>query len=315
MRDLGANEQKRRISRKARILDVPCTENDIEKRDAIADKKKITVGTLSFPINSSKMRQSFRDNSKIIATILKQRRPALLLCAGWSIPKESLAYVVSSTRRLKTIAILESIDAPAGRTYWKIKGGRSTQLGSQKFGKREQVKKNHEYLRRLANEAESRSFRFAGRNVFLLICGEIVIVKGQNNVRFEEGVSTKLFDMLRAQDAFVLNPTHTRMANDGIIKSWRRFLSQGRRLYLSVSNWDLGGKRIQSPSATLHSFWCGGKCQKAVFKLSHRDFEYREFTLSLTSNSKGNGTSACLYIGDPNDEPFAKRLGGTGNRI
>lgn len=283
MRSLAVNDRKRRMSQGIRILNVPCTEEDIEERDRVgAGKNETTVGTLSFPVNSKKIREELRDNSQIVSTILKQRRPALLLCAGWSIPKQGLSYVVSATKRLKTVVILETVDQSYRKTYWRIKAGQSNRMGNQKFSKRKQIKKSRQYLRLLAGEAKSRSFRFSGRSVFLLICGEILIVKGRNDVHFEKGVATKLFDALRAKNAFVLNPTHTRMANDGTVKAWRRFLSQGTRLYLSASNWDLGGKKVQSPSPTLHSLWHGGKCQKAIFTKNHCDFEYREFGLTAS---------------------------------
>lgn len=282
MKSLAFYERKRRTSRGIRVINVPCADEDIEKRDgATARKNETVVGTLSFPVNSKKRRKELRDNSRIIVTILKQRWPALLLCAGWSIPEQSLPFVVRATRRVGTIVILETVN-DVGKTYWRIKRGHSSCMGNQKFAKRDDINKNSECLLFLADEAGSRSFRFCERSVFLLICGEVLIVKGRNEANFDPRVVKGLCEKLSAKGVVILNPTHTRMANDGSIKAKRKFLSQGGRLYLSASNWDRGGERVQKPSATLHSLWHGGKSQKAIFEKNHCDFEYREFGLSAT---------------------------------
>ncbi|HET6843063.1 MAG TPA: hypothetical protein VFK06_15515 [Candidatus Angelobacter sp.] len=246
--------------RNIKIINIACNEEDIEQRKGAGKHKTGTiVGTLSFPVNSEKIRKrkELRDNSAIIAAILKRRKPDLLLCAGWSIPIQARKFVEDATRKLGTIVILETIDKDGGREYWKIKRGRTSCMGSQKFGKRKDV--DTKVLHQLYDESASRSFRFSGKNVFLLICGEVMVVKGRNDVCFDDHCE-KLTKTLTEKNVIILNPTHTRMANDGAIKAWRKFLSKAQQLYLSASNWDVGGKKKQKPSPTLHSMWYDSVC-------------------------------------------------------
>lgn len=54
------------------------------------------IGTLSFPVCNAK---PIYDNTGLIDEIIKKRHPALLLCAGWSVPTEqSLDTIIGVSR-------------------------------------------------------------------------------------------------------------------------------------------------------------------------------------------------------------------------
>lgn len=110
------------------------------------------------------------------------------------------------------------------------------------------------------------------------------VVQGRTEVAFHHRVPDDLRDALSAKRVLILNPTHTRMGNDGTIKEQRKFLSAEGRMYVSASNWDVApkkGKRPQNPSLTLHSLWHNGKSKGFVpFCREKKDdyFVYREWS-------------------------------------
>jgi len=234
------------------------------------------VGTLSFPVSKS---GALRDNSHIIAEIIRRRSPGLLLCAGFSVPcTKTLRPIKDATRQTGTVAVLET-NSP--RVSFQIRDGRSISMGEQFYATRDDTNKHPSGLTCLANALSKRSFRFSGRPVLLLVCGEITVIQGRTNVDFHCSAPPKLQDAVRAERVLILNPTHTRMGNSGTIRAWRRFLSAKGRVYVSASNWNVRktkGRR-QKPSPTLHSFWHDRNCSKPCFQIRCIFFDYREWVL------------------------------------
>ena len=258
-------------------------EAEIEKlSDVIQDNRKPVIGTLSFPVCRPEGR-ALRDNRDIIVAIIRRRQPDLLLCAGWLVAaKRSLASIKKATQMSKTVVILETSGLKKVKTVsWRIENGRSFRMG-------EQVIKNSKdttasCLTCLTSDLANRKFRFCGRMTILLICGEVTIVKGRNKgVTFRRDSATPLAlkSAVRGERVLILNPTHTRMGNAGTLKAWRSFLSQSGRVYVSASNWDVGSKRAQRPSKTLHELWHDAKCKKPSFcSVPQYSFSYREWVL------------------------------------
>jgi hypothetical protein len=140
----------------------------------------------------------------------------------------------------------------------------------------------------LARALPERSFNFFGRQVILLICGEINVMHGRTDVDFHRHTPDDLRDALGAKRVLILNPTHTRMANCGTINAQRKFLSDEGRVYVSASNWDVRpkkNKRAQKPSPTLHSLWHNReprqyeKDKKQSDEKKRARFVYREWAL------------------------------------
>ena len=119
-------------------------------------------------------------------------------------------------------------------------------MGAILFGTQKQIAGDATLLDRLAAAAARRTFSFHGRPVFLLICGELNVLQGMAPVRMNPAAPQRLSEQLLAERALILNPTHTRMGNAGILQAKRRFLSQGGRVYVSTSNWDICGGQKQS---------------------------------------------------------------------
>ncbi|HEV3316944.1 MAG TPA: hypothetical protein VG488_08255 [Candidatus Angelobacter sp.] len=258
-----------------------------EDIDAIADllpkvakNSRRIVGTLSFPVCSRKeCHGALRDNSDITAEIIRQRRPGLLLCAGWSVPsKQTLGPVKKATQESQTVAVLET-SAPE-RAYFRIEDGESFEMGKQLIRDSKQIDTDESCLTCLASNLPWRSFAFSNRQILLLICGEVTVIGGRDRVDFRSSATPpNLHDAVRAERVLILNPTHTRMGNAGTLQAWRRFLSEAERVYVSASNWDVGAKKVQHPSKTLHSVWHSGKCKEPISITNRPGFSYREWEL------------------------------------
>jgi len=256
---------------------------------AVADgdrKRGSIIGTLSFPVSGRKHRP-LRNNSDIIAEIIRRRRPGLLLCAGWSVPGVAdLAPVRVVTKLTKTIVVLETANP---RAYWRVEAGQPPKnMGEQIFAFRKETNEDSRYLAELARALPKRSFAFLGRKVILLICGEINVMQGRIAVDFHRHTPDDLRDALGAKRVLILNPTHTRMGNCGTIKAQRKFLSAEGCMYVSASNWDVRpkkGKRAQQPSPTLHSLWHNRKSKQHEKEKKQSDegkrvcFVYREWAV------------------------------------
>jgi hypothetical protein len=244
---------------------------EVSKSDG---NRSAIIGTLSFPV-CKKEHRARRDNSDIIAQIILRRQPRLLLCAGWSVQaQDRLRPIKDATARTRTLAVVEGKEGA-----FLLQDGKSRPMGKQCIGNREDTETNPQCELDLSDIVPDRSFRLLSRPVLLLICGEILILQGRNKVHFHHSVPQKLQDAVIAQRVLILNPTHTRMANDGTIKAWRKFLSKASRVYLSASNWDLCGKKRQAPSDTLHSLWHDGKCIEPHYEQQSDWYCYREWVL------------------------------------
>src|SRR5438309_2972919 len=71
------------------------------------------------------------------------------------------------------------------------------------------------------------------------LCDWRWILETRTNVHFHRSTPIKVVGALEAKGVLILNPTHTRMGNDGTIKAKRKFLSEEGRVYVSASNWDV----------------------------------------------------------------------------
>lgn len=241
--------------------------------------RRTIVGTLSFPVGHG---NGLRDNSDLIAEIIRRRSPGLLLCAGWSISSErNLRPIMDATGKAETIVVLET-SASKGAISFRIKDGRRFRMGKQFYATRDDTNKHPVWLTALAAALPERRFHFSGRPVLLLVCGEVMVVQGRHSPHFHRSAPPKLRDAVRAEHVLILNPTHTRMGNSGTIQAWRRFLSEKGRVYVSASNWrvskDKKGRR-QKPSPTLHSLWYDGKPCKLSFQTQGDCYCYREWVL------------------------------------
>lgn len=242
---------------------------------AVSSSSQPKIGTLSFPVYG----QQISDNINLIVEAIHKRRPTLLLCAGWTVPTEqSLEDIIGVTRKAKTIVLVETTTPKA--IYFRIADGHAIRMGEQFFSTRKESGDGSS-IRRLAAALPERSFKFRQRATILLNCGEVMVVQGRDNVRFHRSVPQVLQDAVRAPDAIILNPTHTRMGNCGSVQAWRKYLSEGGRVFLSASNWDvLDGQR---QSATLHSFWYDGVAATATFTFENERICYREWDMPASA--------------------------------
>jgi len=246
--------------------------------------------TLSFPVaNNIPVVDSTPvtkvDTIAVITALMCQRKPALLLCAGWSMENgaEDLERLRQASRDFDGLVVVESCPPEPTHAY-RLESGTVVDMGPQSFKKIEDRTSAAcaDFLNGLQGE---RVFAFRGKKVLFLMCGELGVVEGR--------VAPKIFTGLQGMEpmesyGLVLNPTHTRMGNGGTLNAKREFLSRYNRTYLSASNWDVvpspeTGKR-QWPSRNIHSCWINGKPQEQCWSCPpepgyHPDFIYREWKI------------------------------------
>jgi hypothetical protein len=245
--------------------------------DAIPSRSQLDrIGTLSFPVRSN---SPIRKNTFRIEEIIRRRSPALLLCAGWSVPTTGdLESISTVTKQVKTVVVLEVTHAPKSPQYFRICDGEKFPMRGQVFSDGKTA--NAHKLCVLDAALPDRSFTFLDRQAILLVCGEITIMCGRppDGVDFRSGAPDKLIEAVRVAGVTILNPTHTRMKRAFEVNAWRKYLSSDGRTYVSASNWDLSAQR--RPSSTLHTFWHNAQKQKPVGEPFENEFLcYREWCL------------------------------------
>ena len=78
---------------------------ELEPASAGSEQK---IGTLSFPVRGKPIYAPISDNTGLIVEVIKNRQPALLLCAGWTVPTEqSLDAIIAVTRQVKTVVVID----------------------------------------------------------------------------------------------------------------------------------------------------------------------------------------------------------------
>jgi hypothetical protein len=246
------------------------------EKEAIASAR---VGTLSFPVWNG---VPIHRNTRRIQEIIRRRRPALLLCAGRSVPSaEDLQSISAVTKHAKTVVVLET-DATKPINF-RICSGKRFQMGEQFFHNSKTA--NDANLRRLDVALSARRFKLLDWRPLLLVCGEITVVCGRPpRVDFRLGVRENLMKAICGPRVMILNPTHTRMKRWEINK-WRKYLSSKGHICVSASNWNLSAKSKsrrpakRGPSPTLHTFWYNGRQQNPMCTFENEFLCYREWHL------------------------------------
>jgi hypothetical protein len=234
------------------------------------------IGTLSFPVCNG---APVHTNTRRIEEIVRCRSPALLLCAGWSVPStKDLEPIKTVTKQVETVVLLEAPDGTGESINFRVCGGEQFPMAKQCFSESKNATAAN--LCSLDAALPSRSFKFLDRQAILLVCGEITIMCGRPpDVGFRPGVPDNLKDKVRAPGVMILNPTHTRMGEAWVVNAWRKYLSSNGNTYVSASNWDLDRQR--RPSPTLHTVWHNGQEQDPVDKgtFENEFLCYREWDL------------------------------------
>ena len=255
---------------------------ELERMGAVASKsRRKVVATLSFPVRVTEgkgQRETepiYGNTHDVITGIAECRRPALLLCAGFSIlNRENLSHVIEATNQIGTMVVLETFDPPIS---FLVKNGEGTCMGVQYFSQGGNATRG--FLAQLEARLDDRSFTILGRRSLLLICGEISVVcsnRATRRVRFRRNVSDNLMQRILGSDV-IINPTHTLMRRHEI-QEWRRFLSGDGRVYVSASNWDRSKNR--PTCRTLHTLWHDGNSQDYNRPAIENEWLcYREWTL------------------------------------
>jgi hypothetical protein len=233
------------------------------------------IGTLSFPVHEQ---DPIHTNTRRIEEIVRRRSPALLLCAGWSVPStKDLEPIKTATKQVKTVVLLEAPDGTRESIYFRLCGGEHFPMGRQCFSKSTNATTAN--LCSLDAALPKRSFKFRARQAILLVCGEIAIMCGRPpDVDFRLGVPDTLKKKVGAPGVIILNPTHTRMKRWEVYE-WRKYLSSSRHTYVSASNWDPDDHQRRGPSPTVHTVWHNGQKQDPVDTFENEFLCYREWDL------------------------------------
>jgi hypothetical protein len=252
------------------ILPVSFIMQELAKLGTVASKsRRKVIATLSFPVRvieregQRETEPIYGNTHDVIAGIVGCRRPALLVCAGFSVlTRKNLNPVIQATKRAGTVVVIETFDPPAS---FLISNGVGTRMGIQYFSQGGTATRGN--LAQLEAHIDSRSFTFLGRKSLLLICGEISVVcssRTTGRVSFRQNVSDNLKRRILG-GSVIINPTHTLMRRYEI-REWRNYLSRDGRVFVSASNWESSKNR--STWRTLHSLWHDGNpqdyCRPAV---------------------------------------------------
>jgi hypothetical protein len=265
-----ANLSERALGRKRKGPDR--SDNDAGLEDIVPQNQSKKIGTLSFPVCDN---MPVRENTFRIEEIIRRRKPALLLCAGWTVPLiQDLESIVDATKRVNTEVVLEVGAHGSSPISFRIYGGRQFQMGKQLFG---HIGKDFaKGLRSLDEAMPDRAFTFMHRQALLLVCGEVMIVENHGGIgRFRNLVPKTVRDAV-TQSSIILNPTHTRMGRPANLNAWRQFLSKNNRIYMSASNWE---SPRQHRSPTLHTLWYNGQKQEVLRTFENDFLCYREWHL------------------------------------
>src|SRR5215469_9719753 len=159
------------------------------------------IGTVSFPVRGAPAYRPLHDNTDRIAGVIEKRQPALLLCAGWSVPtRRSVERIAAVTGRIETVVVLETNSFIP--VYMRLHRGEVFKMGKQCFSTRDDTQ-DERCLRDLAAARQMRSFPFHRWNALLLNCGEIMVVRGRNRVEFCGNVSNDLREAVRTEMAMI----------------------------------------------------------------------------------------------------------------
>ena len=253
------------------------------------------IGTLSFELRGSEMALHGKDRIERIVTAINDHSPDILVTGGYSLQEESdLNTLGRALKKLNWDGLLfvEVKDSESHSLSKLAKKGNSNhcafawissrweRLGVQHLmDSRDRDDRNK--LADFQANLERRKLIFRRKNVGLLICGELNVVKGRNNVEIE---NRDIEEWFRSLD-IIVNPTHDRMSNHGTLIAKRKYLStpagSKSKTYVSASNWNslkrISGRTIaQSPDAdTLHTVYLNGARLKQISG-GYEDFEYRE---------------------------------------
>lgn len=257
----------------------------------------LTMGTLSFAKCGAAMMLGPSERVRLILAAVEAYEPDLLVTAGYAVhSRKQLPRLAEALREDEPDTLVVTEVHHDGRpqrspgqshAMWAVYGdGDLHRFGRQAFARSREVKADDERrLTKLRGKLAHRSIPLGDLSVFGLCCGELNIVQGRTTPRF---VDPEVGAAILAAD-IVINPTHDRMGNAGMLAAKRRFLSQpgpdGRaRAYVSCSNWEACGLngRVQRPSPTLHTVYVAGQ------PLDYEEladgafgFVYRQWQLSL----------------------------------
>jgi hypothetical protein len=129
---------------------------DLSDFEVVSAGSQSKIGTLSFPVRGEPIYAPISDNTAMIIEVVEKRQPALLLCAGWTVPAErSLAPIIAVTRQVKTVVVVETALPIA--VYFRIADGHAFRMGEQFFSTREES--DDESLPRGLADALSKAIR------------------------------------------------------------------------------------------------------------------------------------------------------------
>lgn len=204
---------------------------------------------------------------ELATEIINSTKSDILLFPGHTIgfvnEIEELRQIIKNSKT-EVILELEKIgSSKINNCLYRITKGEIISLNTnQIFSTSDEIHNNFELASRLLFELEyKRYFKIKGKNVLILQCGEINILKNfqseNNRVEFrlsdDSEMNAKFKNILSRTD-IVLNPIHSPMGNQGKMEKRRQFLSKNKKYYFSTSNTKPGSKNL-SLSSLQYAFY------------------------------------------------------------
>lgn len=204
---------------------------------------KIQLASFDSKLTSSEKRKS-------VLEIFNNSKADIVLFAGYTL--DGISDIDKISDRLdndKTVGFIEVKEFGARKlTNWqfRIENNKVWNCHThQIFKDSSEINRNRFCAEQLIHELSSnRKFNIGGKQISLLVCGEINILKNiqsQGNkveVRTSDSELARSFDAVLKQANIILNPMHTPMGNQGKMAKRRVYLSKNGRAYFSTANLD-----------------------------------------------------------------------------
>jgi len=207
---------------------------------------KIQLVSFGFSLTSSEKRRAFLD-------IFNQSNADFILFAGHTLDKiRDLDRIADKLDNLKATAFIEIMNfgvRDITNCIFKIARNKIINCHShQIFTDSAEINRSYFYAEQLIHElSTNRSFTIKDKNIRLLVCGEINILKNiqseDNRVEFRTKDKTleKKFNTILQSTDIIINPLHSPMGYQGKLLKRREFLSSNNKAYFSTANMDKEG--------------------------------------------------------------------------
>lgn len=202
--------------------------------------------------------------------LFNESKADIILFPGWTFkdPDHVSDFKQSITNK-KTLGIFDLKDIRSrglSNALFAVYKGELKFISFQLFTSSAEISDNPLLGQLFLNEfRDNRLFNIKGKRVRIIHCGELSILRNEQNNRIRNKVKFRFSNRIMERQfletlndtSLILNPQHSPLGNQGKMSKRRTFLSSNNRGYVSVSNVDLIAELDSQKSA--HYAYFNGK--------------------------------------------------------